>query len=186
MQRAFAYAIGRDDCVASVSEEWLEFARENRATDLTRERVVGRPLWEFIAGPETRLLYEGLFRRVRHDAETIELPFRCDSPDRFRFMQLRLEPGPGNSVECLGVLLREQQRPFYSILDRAFPRSRERLIMCSLCKRIHAFDLRWLELEDAIQQLDLFDSANLPEIDYAVCDRCVEVDRLSQGGAAAG
>ena len=100
--------------------------------------------------------------------------------------RLRLEPGPANSVECLGVLLREQQRPFYSILDRAFPRSRERLIMCSLCKRIHAFDLRWLELEDAIQQLDLFDSANLPEIDYAVCDRCVEVDGLSQGGSAAG
>lgn len=184
-ERAYAYAIDRDDIVSSVSDDWLEFARENRASSLTRDHVVGASLWKFIAGLETRLLYEGLFRRVRRSAEIIELPFRCDSPDRFRFMRLALAPGTEDSIECEGILLREQERPYYSILDRVFPRSQERLTMCSLCKRIHAFDLRWLELEDAIHQLDLFDSAQLPEIDYAVCDECAAVDGLHDGGAAA-
>lgn len=184
-QRVFAYSIDREDRLAAVSEPWLDFARENRAPDLIRERVVGRSLWGFIAGLETRMLYEGLFRRVRSTRETVELPFRCDSPDRFRFMRLRLAPGPEDGILCEGVLVREQERPYYSILDRVFPRTRELLTMCSLCKRIHAFGLRWLELEDAIEQLDLFDSAALPEIAYAVCDECASLDGLTQGGSAA-
>jgi len=184
MERVFAYAIDRDDAVASVSDDWLAFAVENRATDLTRDRVVGRALWDFIAGTETRLLYEGLFRRVREGAEHIELPFRCDSPDRFRFMRLLLAPGSEGSIQCEGVLLREQKRPYYSILDRVFTRSHERITMCSLCKRIHAFELRWLELEDAIRELDLFDSADLPEVTYAVCDACASIDGITPDGAA--
>ena len=52
----FAYSIDRQDALTSVSDSWLEFARENGAKKLTRDFVVGQPLWRFIAGRETRLL----------------------------------------------------------------------------------------------------------------------------------
>lgn len=183
--RTFAYSICRDDTVASVSDSWLAFARENRASELTRESVVGRPLWVFVEGKETRLLYEDLFQKVRAGAASYELPFRCDSPDRFRFMRLVLRPAPQDSIECEGILVREQSRPFFSILDRAFPRSSDTLAMCSLCKRIWAFDLRWLEVEEAIHQLKLFDSARPPELRYTVCEDCAATDRRASGPAAA-
>jgi hypothetical protein len=167
--RSFDYSIDRNDAIASVSDAWLEFARENRASELTRDFVLGQPLWRFIAGRETRLLYEELFRKVRTGAQSIELPFRCDSPDRFRFMRLDLRPGQRDAIDCRGILIREQERPFFSLLDRLFPRRKGTLSMCSLCKRLFVFDTQWLELEDAIRKLDLLESAALPEIQYAVC-----------------
>lgn len=184
-ERAFAYSIDARDTIVTLSDAWLEFARENRAPELTREEVIGKPLWDFVAGEETRRLYEDVFVRVRGRDETIELPFRCDSPDRFRFMRLLLRPWSGDGIECVGVLIREQQRPVFSILDRAFPRTSASLLMCSLCKRIYAFGSRWLELEDAIHELDLFGKSELPRIDYVVCEGCVPPRRLTQGGAAA-
>ena len=170
--RVFAYSIDRNDAIHSVSDNWLEFARANRASELTRESLIGHSLWKFICGRDTRVLYENLFARIRQDAATFELPFRCDSPDRFRFMQLTLMPGAGAAIHLRGVLIREQERPFYSILDRAFPRTESRLPMCSLCKRIYAYGSRWLELEDAVVQLELFGPTHLPELDYTVCHEC--------------
>jgi hypothetical protein len=184
-ERVDAYSIDRADRVASVSDSWLEFARANRAPELTRGHVLGESIWRFIAGTETRRLYEDLFLRVRTRAESVEFPFRCDSPDRFRFMRLSLEPGPRGSILCRGITVREQERPFFSILDRAFPRNASSLSMCSFCKRIYAFDAQWLDAEDAIGQLELFDSATLPRIEYAVCDACSSIRRATSDGAAA-
>lgn len=183
--RVSAYTIDRDDRLVSVSDSWLEFACENQAPELTRERVVGESLWSFIAGAETRLLFEDVFDHVRTLGEPVALPFRCDSPDRFRFMRLELEAGEQDSIDCKAILVREQARPFYSILDRAFPRTRESLPICSFCKKIYAFQTQWLELEDAIRRLDLFDSAQLPELAQTVCDDCSSGTRRSADGAAA-
>jgi hypothetical protein len=172
----YAYSIDADDAVASVSDAWLEFARNNRAPELTRDYVVGQTLWRFIAGRETRRLYEELFARVRVFHKPIEIPFRCDSPDRFRFMRLILGSASQDSIKCEGILIREQERPFFSILDRAFPRTKASLPMCSLCKRILVFGARWVEPQDAIRELDLFDSASPPEIEYLICDDCESLD----------
>ncbi len=181
----FDYSIDRDDAIASVDDAWLEFARANRAPELTRDFVVGQPLWRFIAGDETQLLYRDLFQQVRTRSKAIELPFRCDSPDRFRFMQLTIAPGPDDSIQLRGVLVREQERPALSILDRAFPRTRTTLPICSLCKKIYVFEARWVELEDAIRQLELFDSRSLPALRHSVCDACASAGRRTPGGAAA-
>jgi hypothetical protein len=169
------YTIASDDTVTSVSDAWLEFARKNRAPELTRDFVLEKPLWTFITGQETQRLYQALFARVRTRVESLEIPFRCDSPDRFRFMRLLLGPGPEGSIECEAVLLREQARPYLPILDRLCPRTKSSLPICSLCKRIFAFQARWLEVEDAIRELDLFDSTRLPELAQVVCDDCASL-----------
>jgi hypothetical protein len=79
----------------------------------------------------------------------------------------------------------EQERPFYSILDRAFPRNGSSLRMCSLCRNIYAFETHWLRLEDAIRALSLFDSSSLPEIEYTVCEGCASAHSRTPDGAAA-
>jgi hypothetical protein len=186
VSEVFPYAIDREDRIVSVGESWLAFAEENRASELTRERVLGRSLWSFVAGSETRLLYREVFRRVRTRAESAELPFRCDSPECFRFMRLRLDPGPRDSIRCRGITVREQARPFFSILDRAFPRSDSTLDMCSFCKKIGAFGSEWLEAEDAIRRLNLFESARLPRLEHVVCPSCASVCRAEPDGATAG
>ncbi len=184
-QRAtYRYSIDADDAVSSVGPSWLDFAAENAAPELTRESVLGRPLWDFIAGAQTRHLYETLFERVRAGGR-LSVPFRCDSPDVFRFMRLHLAALPGGGIDFLSVLLRSQGRPRTSLLDSIIPRADYSFDMCSLCKRIFAFG-EWLEPEHAIARLGLFDVPSPPGIEYEVCDRCLRENRIEPRAAPAG
>ena len=187
-EQGVRYEIDARDRIVAVGGDWEVFARRNGAPELTGEAVVGALWSDFVTDPETRRLYATIFDRVRKNDTELILPFRCDSPDRFRFMRLVVSPGVGGSPSCLGLLEREQERPFYSILDKAFPRSDRSLPICSLCRRIEVAPKEWLEVEDAVARLDLFDSARLPRLDEHVCPRCRETAlpelRTASPGAA--
>ncbi|MDJ0851663.1 MAG: hypothetical protein QNK04_25080 [Myxococcota bacterium] len=180
---AFEYGLDGTNAIRAVSDAWIDFARANGAPQLTREAVVGRSLWRFIAGDTTRDLYEVIFARVRRDQERLVLPFRCDSPDRFRFMQLVVAPGTGGGLNLAGILLREQARPYLPILDRLRPRSPGTLPMCSVCMRLQILGNQWVEAVEAVERLDLFDSARLPTLDPRICEDC---DRRVRAPQAAG
>lgn len=168
----YAYSIDASHAIVAVNEAWLRFARENGAKHLTRERVLGRPLWEFIAGEDTRSLYELLFERARERGATLAVPFRCDSPDRFRFMSLEIAPGSAGGIDLGGVLLREQARPHIAWLDALGPRSARPVFpMCSLCKRIFVQG-GWSEPEIAVTKLSMLESDAPPGFAQGVCERC--------------
>lgn len=165
------YEIDGRDTIVSVDDAWLEFARRNGALELD-ERVVGHSIWEFIAGPPTRKFYEVLFRRVRSQRKDVLLPFRCDSPRAFRFMQLRIAPGEDDRIALQGALLREQARPHCRLVESMIPRSTVELPMCSVCTRVQILGTEWVEVQDAVARLDLFDSVEQPCLDYTVCEDC--------------
>ncbi len=183
----YDYAIDADNAILSLGEDWLRFARENGAPELSRESVIGHSLWEYVAGDATRELYELIFRRVRRHGHALSLPFRCDSPDRFRFMQLAVESGGGRELRLRGRLLREQKRPFLKLLDRLVVRSSEPVAICSVCLRVKILGTTWVEAEEAVERLDLFASPALPPLDYRVCSDCVALARsLSADSPASG
>ncbi|MDH3212197.1 MAG: hypothetical protein OEM05_06905 [Myxococcales bacterium] len=175
--RVFDYTIDGDDVVVSLGEDWLRFARENDAPELSRESVIGHCLWEYVAGEATCELYGVIFRCVRDERHTLVLPFRCDSPDRFRFMQLAIESGEGRELRIRGRLLREQVRPPLKLLDRLVTRSSDPLAICSVCLRVQILGTTWVEAEEAVERLDLFAFSELPPLDYRVCGDCVVLAR---------
>src|SRR5262249_54871616 len=73
------YRIDRGDVIAEVGGAWLAFALANYAPELAPEKVVGRPLWDFVVGPTTRQLYRDLLARAR-SGRAARFPFRCDGP----------------------------------------------------------------------------------------------------------
>lgn len=167
----YEYSIDESDRLVSVSNTWVDFARANGAPELTRERVVGRPLWEFMEGAEIREIYELLFGWVRRHQSVIELPFRCDSPDCLRFMRLRLTPSEAGRIDLAAVLDREERRPHLMILDCLSARSEYAFPLCSFCRRIFAFGA-WLEPEEAIARLGWLESRHPPQIEEDVCGYC--------------
>ena len=181
---AFVYGVDASDTIRSLGDAWLAFARENGAPELTRDTVLGRSLWEFVTGDTSRELYDLIFARVRRERQLVVLPFRCDSPERFRFMQLVVAPGSGAALELRGELIREQARPYLPILDRILPRSVEALPMCSICLKIRIHGSQWVEAEQAVERLSLFESARIPPLDYRVCEECARRARAPEGSHA--
>ncbi len=168
----YRYAVDASDRIVSVSQLWLAFARENGAPELSEQAVIGRSLWDFIAGDETTRLYRAIFQRVRSTTPRVVVPFRCDSPTLRRHMRLEIHRGPDDGIRLDGVLEQVELTEQLNVLDPIFPRSDNLLTMCSCCKRAMIEPVGWLEIEQAAARLHLFEQDQAPRIRQTICPAC--------------
>ena len=165
------YRIDRDDVIRFVSPSWDYFAKKNNGGDILAAAILGRNIWDFVANVETRHIYQTIVANMRAGQASARFPFRCDSADRRRFMQMEMKLADDNGIEFVSEILREETREPVSFLDKSTPRSEKYLSMCSWCKKIETAGA-WLEVEDAIVALDLFKSTVMPQISHTTCDPC--------------
>lgn len=170
------YRIDAGDRSVFVNDGWLEFAHANGTHSLERERVLDQPLWSFITGPETAHVYRMIFRAVRRSGAPAVIPFRCDSPDRRRYMSLRIAPWGRNGLEFEGRSLREELRSQVALFDTGASRGNDLLVVCSWCKRVRMDESadRWVDVEEAVRELGLFDEPRLPRLSHGICPSCAE------------
>lgn len=169
------YRIEPDFRIGWTSANWDRFARENDADELTGGAVVGRPLLDFIDGAETRAIYDSLLKRVQGTGTEIDLAFRCDSPEKRRFMTLHMSCPDDGQVMLSAELLREEPRPRVGLLDPELPRDGEPVEICSFCKRVETRPDVWREVEEAGVELGIVDDAPLPPLRNRVCPDCKAV-----------
>jgi hypothetical protein len=177
-QRRFIWIIDDADKIVHVNDAWLAFARENTAPQLTASLVLGQHIWRFIQGQETSYLYQQIFRRVRTGKAPVKFPFRCDSPDCRRFMEMELALLPGDAIQFTAHILREEWRDPIDLLDASRDRTREFVKICSWCKKVDIPGRSWGEMEAAIVALDLFGHHSMPRMTHTICDSCRAALRL--------
>lgn len=170
--RFFVHHIDGEDRIVFANAAWYEFARENGADSLAKESVEGRWLWSYISNRETRQLLQLLVNRVRCGCGKVTIPYRCDSPVRRRFMELQLSLLPMRGVEFRSRMLRVEARDYVALLDCGVTRSGESLRVCSWCKRVWVTGRGWLEVEEAVQVLNLFGAGPIPGIAHGICEKC--------------
>jgi hypothetical protein len=166
------YRVTPDHRIVWTSGNWDSFARENGAPELADGAVLGHSLWEFIEGPETRLVYEALLERVRASGNGVTLPFRCDSPAVRRFMELRVTCASNAELEIVAELIREEARPPVPLLDTERLRNGDPIRICSFCKSVESQPQSWVEVEEAVAELGLDERSHLPPLIHAVCPDC--------------
>ncbi len=166
------YRVGSHDEIREASETWDAFALANGAPHLVLSQVVGQSLWSFIAGAEVRHLYELLLARIRESQKTVVLPFRCDAPDRRRFMEMAVVGLAGGEVEFVTRVVREEGRDPVSLETGAVESQNHLLAICSWCKRVRLTEAQWVELEQAIERLALFNRETLPPVTHGLCEDC--------------
>lgn len=167
----FRYVVDAFDRICYTSPEWEEFAADNAVACLSGSGVIGKPLMEFIVDPETREIYRALLDRVRRDRRPVTLHLRCDSPALRRFLELTISPARGEEVQFMARILRLEPRDPVPLLDAGAPRSADFLTICGWCKRVRA-GAAWLEVEDAVDRLNLFDRSPLPQLSHGICPEC--------------
>jgi hypothetical protein len=180
MAAPVVYRVNSRDELTYLNDEWGRFAAANAGAALTPERVLGRPLWDFITGLTADQLYRDLLARVRagHPAR---FPFRCDSPGVRRRMEMEVLPAAGGAVEFRAHTLAEEPRPPQPLLDAAAPRTSDLLRSCGWCRRVEVGGW-WAEVEEAVRELGLFERAALPGLTHAVCGDCFEAMTKSMRG----
>jgi len=168
----YRYGVDAGDLICHVDHWWLAFAAENGASDLGRDSLLGRSLWDFIADEPTRTLYQELHDRVRSTGNSIHVPFRCDSPTLRRYMQLTISQHEEGKLLYESTLLRTAPQPRMSVLSPSSDRANAFLTMCSCCKRSLLEPQGWLELEEIALRLRLYDQPSVPELRYTLCPNC--------------
>lgn len=175
------YGIDASDRIESVCDQWLEFAHTNDAPELDRAFVVGRTIWDFIAGTETHQVYRCLFDRVRDKQCAVSFPFRCDSPGGRRYMKLSLAPLPDDGIEFRASLLHEESREPVALLDRAAGREMRFIAMCSWCKRVRLPAKEWVEVEVALREMAILTEAPMRKVTHGICDDCTDTFEADHG-----
>jgi hypothetical protein len=150
---------------------WDDFAIQNGAPELVSPFPLGRPLWMFMDDATTVQLYELLFARVSRLRRAMTVPVRCDGAARRRFFALTIEPGPSGGFSISALLVRSEPRQPIRLFDRNARRRQESIAMCSMCQRLEVAG-GWMEVEDAVTLLRLFERDDMPRLTHTVCESC--------------
>ncbi len=166
--RVVYYTIDASDVLAEVGGAWERCALEGNAPGLV-EGAVGRPLWDFISDSTTRQIYYDLLGRVRAGREAA-FPYRCDDVSVRREMVMRMRPLDLGHVQFESTVVAESRVPNTAVPathDARPPFTR----ICSWCKKVALGD-GWLDLDAAIERLELFASPPNAQITHAMCPAC--------------
>lgn len=166
-----AYRIDAFDRIVAVDPGWVTFARANGGVSLLPPGIIGRSLWRWIADPTTTQVYRDVIAKVRRGAGPVRFNLRCDAPGARRLLEMRIE-GRSDEVSFETRLLERQPRIDVDLMDADAPRGDSHLVICGWCMRLPV-DGEWLEIEDAISILQLFDTATLPQLSHGMCPKCV-------------
>lgn len=167
------YVVDQNARIVSVSESWALVARDNdAAAELKEDDVIGRSLFDFIADEHCQDLYKALIKKVRATGEATSFPFRCDTPERRRLMELCITQTSDGKIEFDIELLRDDEREApCNLLDADHPRTDDEVLICSWCKCVQIGD-DWLEIEDATKALGLSNESALPKLNHGICELC--------------
>ena len=179
------YRLNERDEIVFVNEAWDAFAARNSGGHLSSARVLGRPLWDFITDQATELLYRDVLARIRA-GRLVRFVFRCDSADCRRRLEMEVSGGPGNGAEFRVRTLSEEARPPQSLFDPDRPHAEDLLRVCGWCKKVDVGS-HWVEVEEAVSVLGLFERPLLPGVTHGICESCFAemVATLGAGEATA-
>jgi hypothetical protein len=167
----FHYHVDSRNRITQVSPNWDAFALANDAPEVCADKILNRPLMDFLSGFETQHLYSIMLTKVRGTQKPLTVPFRCDAPALRRFMELTIWPREGGGIEFQTVVLREEAKTPTILLDRASRRGGGSVAICAWCKRVKV-ESEWLEVEDAVAKLQLFQEPVVPELTHGICSSC--------------
>ena len=167
------YCIDQNDHLVEINDHWDVFANENNCHSLGKNSVYGLPIWNFITGDETRHIHRVLLKRAKSKGAIKDLPFRCDSPEYRRFMELSITPKDNGFIEYRCKLIKTEVRDTPSIFVNENNSKTTFLKMCSWCNKFEVAKDNWVEIEEAVNCLELLSGEELPGISHAMCDACM-------------
>lgn len=168
------HRIDRRGTIVQVNAAWLAFAKANRYPG-DPASVIGHSLWSYISDLETRHIYKELVERARTSG-SLRVPYRCDAPNLRRFLEMTIAfDATTDTISFTSRMLRTEARPRQPLLDPETVRLEEQFLrLCSWCKRGEYGAQEWIEIEQMVDRLGLFEQERMPRITHVICPACWE------------
>jgi hypothetical protein len=170
-----SYRIDRNDRLEWVNEGWMLFAAANGGEALDLARVRGRVLWEFVSDATIVHLYRMIVQRLRAGGPPVRFHFRCDAPTMRRLSAMEISGDREGAVHFDVTPVLEQPQSARQRVEAATDRDAALLRVCAWCKRVEMPADTWIEPEDVVSALSLFDCATFPGLTHGMCPRCYGV-----------
>jgi len=132
-----------------------------------------RKIWDFISSEPLLHVYRRILDRVRA-GNSFEFDFRCDSAALRRYLVLRVRPLGGGGAEFETRTVRTEERVFQPLLTKDSPKREGIVVACSWCNKFKTGDDAWLEAEEAVTVLNLFDDGPVPKLSHGMCAKCYD------------
>lgn len=114
------YVVDHSNRIVGVDGNWDANATEQSQGGAapTGDKIIGRPLEEFLAGDATKMFVRAALDAARLLGESRRLPYRCDGPHERRRFEMVISPLAGGHVKVEHVLVEALPR----IASRPRPR----------------------------------------------------------------
>lgn len=170
----FQYTVDKNNHIVAVNQSFIQFAEQN-AWAIELDAVMDKPLLSFIDGQETQIFTELLLARVREKQQLVTIPFRCDSQNCRRYLSMSISPMADGMLSFSNQLHKQELRSPLALAKEATHsiNPQHKVCMCSWCNKFKINGQQWLEVEAAIDKLDLF-AASYKEkyISHGICPDC--------------
>lgn len=164
------YWLDKDNVIVDTNDYWDTFAEDNDGKAVLKPNVIGKKLLTFISSDATRMLVEALVNNARITKETKFREYRCDSPNKKRFMEMRITPLDNGMICVENEILKEEtlteSRHFVTRGE-----GKPFLKRCSVCNKIND-QTGWYEPDHPKLARHFKDSPAY--IAYSVCSNCNE------------
>ena len=67
------------------------------------------------------------------------------------------------------IPVRTERRDPVRLLDKDMPRSSDIIRICSMCKKVSTALNKWVEIEEGLAQLRLFEASEVPRLTHGLC-----------------
>jgi hypothetical protein len=169
-----SYRSDRNGRLEWVNEGWLLFAAANGGRALEPARVRGRVLWEFVSDPTIVHLYRMIVQRLRAGGPPVRFHFRCDAPTLRRLSAMEISGDREGAVHFDVTPVLEQPQIAAPRVEAA-PGEAALMRVCAWCKRVEMPADVWIEPEEVVSALSLFDCPTFPGLTHGMCPRCYGV-----------
>ena len=177
---AIYYKVDADDRIVEVGGGWDRFACQNDGSGAVADRVLGTRVYAHVKGEVCKTFVRTKLDAVRQLGKPIVRPYRCDSADCKRYMEMQISP------QRLGGLLLEHRLVRREPLERQIrfvfspAARRSSLLRCSMCSRVRLAG-QWREPELVAKHLPApapAGAASVHAVIYSVCADCKAAARL--------
>lgn len=167
------YEIDAEDRIRWFDDNWSQFAEANDGPGLAHPDILGKSLWDFISDDITVSLYKKIISRVR-DGRTTRFRLRCDGPDCRRLLEMHIDGDADGNVRFETVPINIESRLPVALFSSKTERSPDLLRVCAWCNRVHVSNGngKWVEVEEAVSHLQLFEQQRLPQLTHGICGAC--------------